>query len=196
MTKSLLTLFVALLALCPTAVNAAGSTQRAIFAGGCFWCMEAEFSDTQGVSSVVSGYIGGHLKNPSYEAVSSGASGHTEAVEITYDPSKVSFEKLLSIFWSNIDPTDEGGQFADRGSQYRTGIFYTDEKQHVLAEESKKAIAAKLRRKLYTEITPAGEFYPAEDYHQDYYKKNPIRYNTYKYGSGRVSALKGLWNKP
>ena len=172
------------------------STERAIFAGGCFWCMEAEFAGTEGVTSVTSGYIGGQVKNPTYEAVSSGASGHAEAIEIVYDPAKVTYEKLLGIYWGNIDPTDEGGQFADRGSQYRTGIFYVNEEQHKMAETSKKAIAEKLKKPLHTEITAASEFYPAEDYHQDYYKKNPVRYNAYKYGSGRVSRLKNLWNKP
>lgn len=176
--------------------NSTATTQRAIFAGGCFWCMEAEFAQTEGVQSVTSGYIGGRVDNPTYEAVSTGMTGHAEAVEIVFDPAKVSYEKLLGIFWGNIDPTDEVGQFADRGSQYRTGIFYLNDAQRTQAEASKKAIAEKLKKPIYTEITAAGEFYPAEDYHQDYYKKNPVRYNAYKYGSGRVSTLKKLWDKP
>lgn len=169
------------------------ASQRALFAGGCFWCTESEFSGTEGISSVVSGYTGGKVKNPSYEQVSSGTTGHAEAIEVVYDPSKVSFEKLLKIYWGNIDPTDQGGQFADRGSQYRTAIYYTTEEQKNAAEASKKAQEAKLKKPLYTEITAASEFYPAEDYHQDYAKKNPMHYNAYKYGSGRVSGLKAVW---
>ena len=169
------------------------TTQRVIFGGGCFWCMQSEFSGTAGVTSVISGYSGGKVKNPSYEQVSSGNTGHAEVIEVTYDPSKVTFEHLLKIYWGNIDPTDQGGQFADRGSQYRTAIFYTSEEQRALAESSKKAVEAKLKKPLYTEITAASEFYPAEEYHQNYDKKNPIHYNAYKYGSGRVSGLKAIW---
>lgn len=171
------------------------ATQRAIFAGGCFWCMQAEFAGTEGVSKVTSGYTGGTVKNPTYEQVSGGMTGHAEAIEVLYDPTKVTYEKLLKIYWGNVDPTDASGQFADRGSQYRTGIFYLYDEQKKLAMESKQAMSQKLGTKLYTEITPAGEFYPAEEYHQDYYKKNPVRYNAYKYGSGRVARLKALWDK-
>ena len=179
-------------------VNAMDATnpppQRAIFAGGCFWCMEAEFSGTEGVLSVTSGYTGGHVKSPTYEQVSSGTTGHAEAIEIVYEPTKVSYKKLLDIYWGNIDPTDEGGQFHDRGTQYRTAIFYIGDEQRQRAEESKKAIEAKLKKPVSTQIVAAGDFYPAEEYHQDYYKKNPIRYNAYKYGSGRIPRLKELWD--
>ena len=171
----------------------AAETQRAIFAGGCFWCMQSEFSDTAGIVSVTSGYSGGTLKNPSYEQFSSGTTGHAESIEVVYDPEKITYEKLLKIYWGNIDPTDQGGQFADRGSQYRTAIFYITDEQRQQAEASKKAVAEKLKKIIYTEITKAGEFYPAETYHQDYAKKNPLHYNAYKYGSGRVSTLKTLW---
>jgi len=171
------------------------STQSAIFAGGCFWCMQAEFEGTEGVVSVTSGYTGGSVANPTYEQVSSGTTGHAEAIEVVYDPAKVTYEKLLQIYWGNVDPTDKGGQFADRGTQYRTGIFYRDETQHALADASKKTIEAKLKQPVYTEITKAGPFYPAETYHQHYSQKNPIHYNAYKYGSGRVSRLKELWDK-
>lgn len=171
------------------------STQKAYFAGGCFWCMEAEFSGTPGVMSVVSGYMGGTVPNPTYQQVSSGTTGHAEAIEITYDPAKVNYQSLLDIYWSNIDPTDKGGQFADRGSQYRTEIFYRTDEEKTLAEASKKAVEAKLKQPVYTAITPAVPFYAAEEYHQDYYKKNAVHYNAYKYGSGRVVRLKELWNK-
>ena len=175
------------------AAAAGAQDSRAIFAGGCFWCMQSEFSGTEGVVSVTSGYSGGMVKNPSYEQVSSGTTGHAESILVVYDPSKVSYEKLLKIYWGNIDPTDQGGQFVDRGNQYRTAIFYTSEEQRTLAEASKKTVETKLQKPIYTEITKAGEFYPAEEYHQDYAKKNPVHYNAYKYGSGRVSRLKELW---
>jgi len=170
--------------------------QRAIFAGGCFWCMQAEFEGTEGVASVTSGYTGGSVKNPTYEQVSGGTTGHAEAIEVVYNPAKVAYVKLLDIYWGDIDPTDAGGQFYDRGSQYRTAIFYTTEEQHRLAESSKQKMQEKLKKPIATEIVPAAEFYPAEDYHQDYYKKNPIRYNAYKMGSGREEKLKEIWDKP
>lgn len=166
--------------------------KKAIFAGGCFWCMESEFKNTLGVVSVVSGYTGGTVEKPSYEQVSSGKTGHAESVEVTYDPEKVSYKQLLDIYWSNIDPTDAGGQFADRGSQYRTEIFYFDEEQHKLAQASKVARAAKLNTPIATQISAASPFYPAEEYHQDYARKNPVQYNVYKYGSGRVKRLEEL----
>lgn len=171
------------------------NTERAIFAGGCFWCTEAAFEGTEGVISVTSGYIGGKVDKPTYEQVSSGATGHAEAIEVVYDPKQVDFKKLLDIYWENIDPTDKGGQFADRGSQYRTGIFYTTDAQKSLAEASKKAVEEKFKTDIPTEITKATTFYPAEEYHQDYHIKNPVRYNAYKYGSGRVAKLKELWDK-
>jgi len=167
----------------------------ATFAGGCFWCMEHPFESLDGVSSVVAGYTGGLEKNPTYHEVSSGRTGHTEAVRITYDPSLISYKTLLAVFWMNVDPTDDGGQFVDRGSQYRTLIFYHDEEQRQLAEESKQLMDASGRYSdpIVTEIVPAGIFYPAEDDHQDYYKKNPVRYKIYRSGSGRDPYLDETW---
>lgn len=170
-------------------------TQTAIFAGGCFWCMEAEFEHSEGVIEVVSGYTGGTVANPTYEQVSGGGTGHAEAIQVVYDSKKITYEKLLGIFWGNIDPTDAGGQFADRGSQYRTGIFYLDEEQRKAAEISKAKIEKKLGKPLATEITQASTFYPAEDYHQNYHDKNPLRYNIYKKGSGRPERLKAIWGE-
>jgi methionine-S-sulfoxide reductase len=171
----------------------AAEGQRAYFAGGCFWCMESEFEGTLGVVSVTSGYMGGTADKPSYKTVSNGNSGHAEAVEVVYDPDQVSYTQLLDIFWSNIDPTDAGGQFADRGSQYRTEIFYTDDMQLKQAQDSKRLRENKLGQALATAISPATPFFPAEEHHQDYAKKNPVHYNAYKYGSGRVDRLKEIW---
>ncbi len=172
-----------------------GPVAHATFAGGCFWCMEGPFEALDGVHSAVAGYTAGEVEDPSYEQVSRGGTGHTEAVRITYDPEKVSYQQLLDVFWRNIDPTDGGGQFADRGSQYRTGIYYHDEEQKRLAEESKAELAAsgKFADPIVTEIEPVGEFYVAEDYHQDYYKKQKARYERYKVGSGRGGYLKKTW---
>jgi peptide-methionine (S)-S-oxide reductase len=170
-----------------------GATAKATFAGGCFWCMEPPFDKLDGVSATVSGYIGGKKKNPTYEEVITGTTGHAEAVQITYDPKKISFEKLLEIFWRNIDPLTANAQFCDTGSQYRAGIFYHDESQKKLAEESKKTIAKRFKEPVVTEITAAAEFYPAEDYHQDYYMKNPLRYKLYRYNCGRDQRLEKLW---
>jgi peptide-methionine (S)-S-oxide reductase len=171
--------------------------EKATFAGGCFWCMEPPFEKLEGVVSVVSGYTGGSMKNPSYEQVSSGRTQHMESVQITYDPKKVTYAKLLEVFWHNIDPTDPGGQFCDRGKQYRTAIFFHTEEQRRLAEESKAALEAsgKLPKPIVTEIRPASAFYAAEDYHQDYYKKNPINYKRYRSGCGRDGVLERLWGK-
>lgn len=171
------------------------ATQKATFAGGCFWCMEPPFEQLDGVDSVVSGYIGGHIKNPSYEQVSSGISGHTEAIEVTFHPDKISFEALLTVFWQNIDPTTQNKQFADVGSQYRTGIFYHDKTQRQQAELSKKLLAQshKFSKPIVTEITAASHFYPAEGYHQDYYKKNTANYKRYRKGSGRDAYLSQQW---
>ena len=173
--------------------SAKNFTERAIFAGGCFWCTQAEFEGTEGVISVTSGYTGGQVKNPSYEQVSSGTTGHAEAIEVVYDPAKVTYEKLLGIYWGNIDPTDAGGQFYDRGDQYRTAIFYTTEEQRKLAEASKQRVQEKLKMPIPTAIVAATEFYPAEEYHQHYSRKNPLRYNAYKLGSGRSARLKEIW---
>jgi peptide-methionine (S)-S-oxide reductase len=171
----------------------AGGTAKAIFAGGCFWCMEPPFDKLDGVSATISGYTGGTKKNPTYEEVSSGNTGHAEAVQIIYDPKKITYEKLLEVFWHNVDPLTANAQFCDHGSQYRTGIFYYDENQKKLAEESKKTIAKRFKEPIVTEITAATEFYPAEDYHQDYYSKNPLRYKFYRYNCGRDQRLDKLW---
>jgi peptide-methionine (S)-S-oxide reductase len=170
-------------------------TQRAIFAGGCFWCTEAEFSGTDGVLSVTSGYTGGHMENPTYEQVTAKKTGHAEAVEVLYDPQRVSYQTLLDIYWSNIDPTDAGGQFHDRGDSYRTVIFYTSEEQKALAEASRENVAKKLGMPIATQIEAAKKFWPAEEYHQNYSEKNPLHYNSYKYGSGRPARLKEIWGK-
>ena len=181
-----------------TAKPAAGAaTAKAIFAGGCFWCMEHPFDVLPGVVSTTSGYIGGQKKNPTYEEVSSGRTGHTEAVQVVYDPKKVTYEKLLDVFWHNIDPTVKDQQFCDHGSQYRSGIFYVDDEQKRLAEASKAALDRNkpFSAAIVTEITRASEFYPAEDYHQDFYLKNPLRYKYYRSGCGRDARLKQLWGK-
>ncbi len=172
-----------------------GDTAIATLAGGCFWCMEGPFEALDGVHAVISGYTDGQVQNPTYSQVSSGGTGHTEAVQITYDPAKVSYEQLLEIFWRQIDPTDAGGQFADRGSQYRTGIYYHDEEQRRAAEASKSELGASGRfdKSIVTEIKAASTFYPAEDYHQDYYKTHPTRYKMYKIGSGRDGYVKKTW---
>lgn len=169
----------------------------ATFAAGCFWCSEEAFEKVPGVVSAVSGYTDGKTKNPSYEMVSSGATGHTEAVEVKFDPSKVSYEKLLDVFWVNHDPTYTDRQFCDQGSQYRPGIFWHDEEQKRLAEAS-RAKYDKLktfRQPIVTPIVKASQFWPAEDYHQDYYKKNPVRYKFYTTGCGRYTRLDELWGK-
>jgi methionine-S-sulfoxide reductase len=179
----------------PPAESTMSHAEKATFAGGCFWCMEPPFEKLEGVRSVTSGYTGGTVNNPTYQQVSSGATGHAEAVEIVYDPAKVSYERLLDVFWMNVDPTDPQGQFADKGSQYRTAIFYHSEEQKRLAEESKARLAqsGKFDKPLVTAIAPAGAFYPAEDYHQDYYKKNTVHYKLYRLGSGRETFLKRTW---
>lgn len=163
----------------------------AIFAGGCFWCMEGPYDKLDGVISSTSGYTGGHTENPTYKQTSSGTTGHYEAVQIEYDPAKVSFQQLLDVFWKNIDPFDARGQFCDKGPQYRAAIFTRDDKEKELAGKSKAALQDKLKAKatVVTEILPAKQFYAAEDYHQDYYKKNPVRYKYYRYGCGRDKRL-------
>ena len=175
--------------------QAAPDSAKATFAGGCFWCMEAPFDVLPGVISTTSGYTGGNKKNPTYQEVSSGSTGHAEAVQVLYDPKKISYEKLLEVFWHNIDPTVKNRQFCDVGSQYRTAIFYYDEAQKKAAEESKAALqkSKPFKGELVTEITAATEFTPAEDYHQDFYIKNPTRYKFYRAGCGRDSRLKELW---
>ncbi len=175
----------------------AGKTAKATFAGGCFWCMEPPYDKLPGVISTISGYMGGHVKNPTYEQVSTGRTGHTEVVLVEYDPSKVSYEKLLQVFWINIDPTVKNAQFCDHGSQYRSGVFYHDDEQRKLAEASKTALdkSKPFKAAIVTEITKAGEFYRAEEYHQNYYQNNPVRYKLYRNGCGRDARLKELWGK-
>ena len=168
----------------------------ATFAGGCFWCMEPPYDELDGVTSTISGYTGGTKADPSYQEVSQGGTGHTEAVQITYDPDKLTYEKLLEVFWRNVDPLDAGGQFCDRGDQYRTGIFVHDEEQRRLAEQSKQALEDNQRfegQSIVTEIEEAGPFFPAEDYHQDYYEKNAIRYKFYRWNCGRDQRLAEVW---
>lgn len=179
------------------APRAASGEALATFAGGCFWCVEKPFETVPGVTAVISGYTGGPEVDPTYGQVSSGETGHTEAVQIHYDPSQVSYEDLLQIFWRQMDPTDAGGQFVDRGSQYRSGIFVHNESQRAAAEASRAALAASGRydRPIITEITEASAFYPAEDYHQDYYKKSPTNYHRYRAGSGRDQFLDRVWGE-
>jgi peptide-methionine (S)-S-oxide reductase len=176
-------------------VNAAATLEKATFAGGCFWCMEHPFDALPGVVSVTSGYTGGQKVNPTYKEVSAGGTGHAEAVQIVYDPSKIHYGKLLDVFWHNIDPTTVDRQFCDSGNQYRSAIFYHTEEQHKEALQSKAALekSKPFREPVVTEIVPAGEYYAAEEYHQQYYKKNPIRYRYYRSGCGRDRRLKELW---
>ena len=173
------------------------SLSKATFAGGCFWCSEADFEKLPGVMETISGYTGGEKENPSYEEVSSGTTGHVEAIQVYYDPSKITYQELLDTFWKHIDPTDGGGQFVDRGSQYRSAIFYHDEEQKRLAEQSKEALSrsGRLAKPVATEIIQFTKFYEAENYHQDYYKKNPLKYRYYRYASGRDQFTGKVWGK-
>ncbi len=175
--------------------SGASPQEKAAFAGGCFWCMEHPFDELPGVISVTSGYTGGHKINPTYEEVSAGGTGHAESVQVIYDPKRISYEKLLDVYWHNIDPTTPNRQFCDAGNQYRTAIFYYTETQKRLAELSKKALekSKPFKGPIVTEIVPAGVFYPAEEYHQHYYRKNPIRYRFYRQSCGRDKRLKELW---
>jgi peptide-methionine (S)-S-oxide reductase len=175
-----------------------GKTATATFAGGCFWCMEPPFEKLDGVVSVTSGYTGGSKKDPTYEEVSGGGTGHAESIEVIYDPAKVSYEKLLDVYWHNVDPVTPNAQFCDHGNQYRTAIFYHDDEQKKAAEKSKQELEAsgKLGKPIVTQIVAATQFYPAEEYHQDYYKKNPIRYHYYRYNCGRDQRLEELWGPP
>ena len=170
-------------------------TRSAVFAGGCFWCTESDFEKVDGVLGAVSGYTGGRVENPTYKQVSAGGTGHTEAIKVIYDPGKISYRRLLNVFWRHVDPTDAGGQFVDRGDQYRSTIFYDSDEERQMAEASKKALnaSARFNRPVVTEILPLGPFYEAEDYHQDYYKRNPLRYKWYRSGSGRDRFLKMTW---
>jgi len=176
-----------------------GRYEKATFAGGCFWCMEPPFDELPGVISTTSGYTGGQMKNPTYEQVSAGITGHAEAVEVVYDPAKITYARLLDVFWKNIDPVTPNRQFCDAGTQYRSAIFYHNEEQKRLAEASKKALenSGRFQQPIVTEIAAASAFYRAEEYHQDYYKKNPVRFNFYKYSCGRARRLAELWgNSP
>ncbi len=169
--------------------------KTATFAGGCFWCVESDFEKVDGVIEVISGYTGGEEPNPTYKQVASGGTSHTEAVQITYDPDKITYKELLDVLWRHMDPTDAGGQFVDRGSQYRPAIFYHDEEQKRIAEESRAELekSGRFSKPIATEIVSLTKFYPAEEYHQDYYSKNPLRYKMYRYGSGRDQFLKSKW---
>lgn len=178
-------------------VLAQESDATATFAGGCFWCMEPDFDKLDGVLSTTAGYTDGQKINPGYKEVSAGGTGHTEAIQIKYDASKVSYETLLSVFWKNIDPTSKDGQFCDRGNQYRSGIYYHDEAQQKAAEASLKSLEQNkpFKQAIVTELKAATTFYPAEDYHQDYYQINPIRYKYYRYRCGRDQRLDELWGE-
>ena len=178
-------------------VQSAPTTAKAYFAGGCFWCMEEAFEKVDGVLTVVSGYMGGTVANPTYEQVSDGRTGHAEAIEVTYDPTKVTYQKLLDSFWRNIDPVTPNAQFCDHGTQYRAAVFYSTDEEKRLAEESKSKIeqSKRLPVPIVTQLVQASTFYQAENYHQDYYKKNPLRYKYYKYSCGRAQRLEALWGK-
>ncbi|WLR52807.1 peptide-methionine (S)-S-oxide reductase MsrA [Bacillus tianshenii] len=171
--------------------------EKATFAGGCFWCMVKPFDQYDGIEEVVSGYTGGHVENPTYKQVCTHTTGHYEAVEITFNPAVFPYKKLLQVFWQQIDPTDAGGQFGDRGESYKTAIFYHNEKQKQLAEKSKQELAqsGKFKDPVVTEILPAKTFYPAEDYHQNYYKKNPAHYKAFRKGSGREAFIHSKWGE-
>lgn len=172
-------------------------TEAAVFAGGCFWCTESDFDKVKGVVATTSGYIGGHKKDPTYKEVSAGGTGHAEAVKIEYDPKQVSYAELLKVFWRNIDPTMPDAQFCDHGSQYRSAIFYINDEQKRLALASKSALEVNkpFKESIVTEITQASMFYPAEDYHQNYHDRNPVRYKYYRWGCGRDARLEELWGK-
>jgi peptide-methionine (S)-S-oxide reductase len=175
----------------------AAAPAKAYFAGGCFWCMEEVFEKVDGVVAVVSGYMGGTVANPTYEQVSAGQTGHAESVEVSYDPAKVSYQKLLEAFWQNVDPVTPNAQFCDHGSQYRSVVFYGTDEEKRLSEESKDVIEQSKRfsEPIATQLVKASTFYPAEEYHQDFYKKNPIRYKYYKFSCGRAQRLEALWGK-
>lgn len=176
----------------------AATTAKAYFAGGCFWSMELAFEQVDGVLEAVSGYMGGTVTNPTYEQVSDGKTGHVESVEVTYDPSKVTYQKLLDTFWHNVDPVTPNGQFCDYGNQYRSVVFYTTDEEQRLSEASKSALdqSKRLPAPIVTRLLKASAFYPAEEYHQNFYKKNPMRYKAYKIGCGRTQRLEALWGKP
>ncbi len=185
--------FALILTCTPQMAEEKGAYKKAIFAGGCFWCTESDFEKNNGVISGVSGYIGGTVVSPTYKDVSKGTTGHIEAVEITYDPKKIDYNALLKIYWKSIDPTVKNRQFCDYGPQYRSAIFYLNNEQRTLAQNSKAHVKKLLKKTVYTEILKAGIFYRAEKYHQNYYKKNPVRYKYYRYRCSRDQRLKEIW---
>ncbi len=202
MTKNILILILTFAALTEAKIGRAAdstpsATKTAIFAGGCFWCMQQPFDHAKGVVKTVVGYSGGKEADPTYSQVSAHKTGHRESIEVTYDPSQISYEQLLDIFWRNINPTQANGQFADIGLSYQAAIFYANDEEKRLAEASKEKLAksGKFQKPIVTEILPAMKFYPAEDYHQKYYQKNPAAYEAYHIGSGRVSYLAKIWEK-
>jgi peptide-methionine (S)-S-oxide reductase len=180
----------------PAQTGAKPGTAMATFAAGCFWCVEEAFDKVDGVLATTSGYTGGHTMKPNYEQVSSGGTGHAEALQVTYDPSRVSYETLLQTFWHNVDPLDAGGQFCDRGKPYRSAVFSHSDDQQRQAEASKAQVAAELGKPIVTEIAAAGPFYEAEEYHQNYHDRNPLRYTFYKWNCGRAQRLAALWGEP
>ena len=173
----------------------AQARDTAVFAGGCFWCMEPPYDELDGVLSTTSGYAGGHVEDPSYEEVTAGGTGHREAVQVVFDPSEVGYPKLLEVFWRNVDPLDDGGQFCDRGFSYTTAIFANDEEQARRAMASMEHVQRRFEEEVVTPIVEEWEFYPAEDYHQDYYEKNPVRYKAYRWSCGRDGRLEELWGE-
>ena len=183
------------LAVLLSAALASAATATATFAGGCFWCMQPPFETLPGVVKTTVGYTGGTVKNPTYEQVSSGVTGHAESIEVVYDPAVISYDKLLDVFWHNVDPLTRDAQFCDHGRQYRTAIFTHDDEQKRLAEASKQALQKRFDQPIVTEIVPAGEFWPAEEYHQRYHEKNPIRYKYYRWNCGRDQRLEAVWGK-
>ncbi len=196
MPRLLLAIALTVAAIGAAAAQSAPGQAVATFAGGCFWCTEADFDKVAGVISTTSGYTGGKVANPTYEQVSSGGTGHTEAVQVVYDPGKVSYEKLLSYFWRTIDPTVKNRQFCDTGEQYRTAIFVNNEEERKLAEASKKKAEGELKVPVHTQIAAAGPFYKAEEYHQDFHTKNPTKYKFYRWNCGRDQRLEQLWGAP
>ena len=184
----------ALLAVSSFTAEASAAQRTATFAGGCFWCIESDFDKVPGVLTTTSGYTGGRTPDPNYEQVSGGDTGHLEALQVTYDPTKVNYAQLLTVFWHSIDPTDPGGQFCDRGEPYQTAVFVHDDRQRRLAEEARAAAMKSLGKDIVTPIRTADSFYPAETYHQDYYKKNPLRYKLYRWNCGRDQRVRELWS--
>ncbi|HSM19847.1 MAG TPA: peptide-methionine (S)-S-oxide reductase MsrA [Hyphomicrobiales bacterium] len=191
--------FIAALALAATPeakAQGAADTGTAVFAGGCFWCVEEAFDKVRGVTETTSGYTGGHVRNPTYEQVSGKGTGHKEAVRVRYNPSRVSYEKLLDVFWRNVDPFDSRGQFCDKGDSYKSAIFVANAAQRKLAEESKQAVQKRFGRRVATKIEPAATFWPAEKGHQNYYREHPYSYKFYKWNCGRAQRLEQIWGKP